>query len=184
MDNLLHKLRKQESNLTRTDKKFYSRKIITGSIIGVFIAATPFIFYSFEYVPDEKVWDTFLFTYKSGYYESARIGIWIAMMKIVPLLLLFIWFFTCRHWWYHTLLVPIAMYTYQLFSTINDEIAMVDKFQLIYLVPLMAIIVPSIYLLRARMFDKLNYVDKSFEELEQEFMIKPTTFWGKVKQYF
>ena len=34
------------------------------------------------------------------------------------------------------------------------------------------------------MFNKINDADKTLEELEEEFMIKPKTFWGKVKQYF
>ena len=34
------------------------------------------------------------------------------------------------------------------------------------------------------MFNKLNDADKTMQELEEEFMYKPLTFWGKVKQYF
>jgi hypothetical protein len=48
----------------------------------------------------------------------------------------------------------------------------------------MAIIIPSIYLLRAKMFDKINSADKSLEELEEEFMIKPKSFWGRLSDYF
>ena len=58
------------------------------------------------------------------------------------------------------------------------------NFELIYMVPIMAIIIPSIYLIRARMFNKINDADKTMQELEEEFMIKPTSFLGKVKQYF
>jgi len=100
-------------------------------------------------------------------------------------MLLFIWFFTCRHWWYHTLLVPIAMYIYQVIIILNDDLSFTDNTnQIFYLLPIMAFIVPSIYLIRAQMFNKLNTANKSLEELEQEFMIKPTTFWEKIKQYF
>ena len=53
-----------------------------------------------------------------------------------------------------------------------------------YLVPLMAIIIPTIYLIRAKMFDKLNTASKTMEELEDEFMIKPKNIWEKIKQYF
>jgi hypothetical protein len=59
-----------------------------------------------------------------------------------------------------------------------------DENQIIYLLPVMAIVVPSIYLIRAQMFNKLNDADKTLEELEEEFMIKPKSFWDKVKQYF
>ncbi|WP_417290901.1 hypothetical protein [Corallibacter sp.] len=69
-------------------------------------------------------------------------------------------------------------------SIFNDDLSYVDQFQLMHLLPIMAIVIPSIYLLRARMFDRLNTVDKSMEELEDEFKIKPTSLWGKIKQYF
>ena len=76
------------------------------------------------------------------------------------------------------------MYLYQMISIFNDDLSYVDQFQLMHLLPIMAIVIPSIYLLRARMFDRLNTVDKSMEELEDEFKIKPTSLWGKIKQYF
>jgi hypothetical protein len=76
------------------------------------------------------------------------------------------------------------MYIYQIASVFNDDNKYVDEFQLLYLVPIMAIIIPSIYLIRAQMFNKLNDANKTFEELEEEFMIKPTSLWGKMKQYF
>ena len=93
--------------------------MLAGSLVATIIAATPFIFNLYQSVPDTQVWDTFLFTYNSGWYESANVSAWTLMNKIVPLMLLFIWFFTCRHWWFHTLLVPIAMYIYHI----------IDKYQ-------------------------------------------------------
>jgi hypothetical protein len=126
-----------------------------------------------------------LFTYDSGEgWDNANFAMWVLTSKLLPLLLLIIWFFTCRHWWYHVLIVPIAMYIYQIFGMFNENITYIDQFQLMHLVPVMAIVIPSIYLIRARMFDKINTVNKSMEELEEEFKIKPKTFWEKVKQYF
>lgn len=161
-----------------------SRNIIYGSFIGVFIAITPILFYSYSFIPETKVWDTFLFTYNSGYYGDVRTSFWIIMQKLIPALLLFVWFFTCRHWWYHAILVPIAMFVYQIVGAVNDDAIFFDNFDLMYMIPIMCIIIPSIYLIRARMFDKINDADKTMQELEEEFMIKPTTFWGKIKQYF
>jgi hypothetical protein len=109
---------------------------------------------------------------------------WVLTGKIVPLFLLFIWFFTCRHWWYHTILVPIAMYIFQIVTNLKGDTNFIDEFQLIYMIPVMAIVIPSIYLLRARIFNKVNDANKSLEELEEEFKISPKNFWGKVKDYF
>ncbi|MCX7549521.1 hypothetical protein [Xanthomarina sp. F2636L] len=163
----------------------YSKKeLILGSIFATIIAISPFLFNLYESVPDTKVWDTFLFSYDSKYYESVYVVAWTLAGKVIPLILLLIWFFTCRHWWYHTIIVPISMFLYQIIQTLNSDLYWVDKNLILYMLPIMAVVIPSIYLIRAKMFDKLNTANKSLEELEDEFMIKPTTFWGKIKQYF
>ncbi|WP_461599538.1 hypothetical protein [Winogradskyella sp.] len=184
MDRLQHKLTKEKLKYQLTAKRNYSRKIVLGSIVATIIAATPFLFYLYEYVPESKTWDTIFGTYTSLEYESVKTGIWVLMTKVIPLLLSLIWFFTCRHWWYHVLIVPIAMFSFQCIGALNDDIRFMDEFHIIYLLPLMAIVFPSIYLIRAQMFNQINDADKTMEELEEEFMIKPKTLWGKVKQYF
>ncbi|MDG5491643.1 hypothetical protein [Psychroserpens sp. SPM9] len=184
MDKLKPKSTKESLKSERTDNKDSNKSILIGSIIATFIASTPFIFYLYEYVPQTETWDMYLFVYKSSFYKDSQVGIWSILMKLVPLLLLFVWFFTCRHWWYHALLVPIAMYSYQIFGAINEDMVFFDEFQLLYLVPLMAIIIPSIYLIRARMFNKINDANKTMQELEEEFTVKPKGVWAQVKQYF
>src|SRR5690606_29721141 len=155
-----------------------------GSVIATFVAITPYIFYLYESVPAVKVWNTFLFTYNSGFYQDANASMWVLTSKIVPLLLLVIWFFTCRHWWYHALLVPISMYSYQIFVTVGADFEYIDSNQLIYLIPVMAIVIPSIYLIRAKIFNEINTASKSLEELEDEFKISPKNLWEKIKRYF
>ncbi|MEO1031691.1 MAG: hypothetical protein AAFX55_09825 [Bacteroidota bacterium] len=184
MDKLQQKLKEVKLRKLVTDKKHYNRKIVLGSIVATLIAGTPFVFYLHEYVPDTKEWETIFGTYDSQYFESANVAFWVLMMKVIPLLLTLIWFFTCKHWWYHALIVPITMFTFQIVSAIYDDIDPLDEFHILYLLPIMAVVFPSIYLIRARMFDKINDHDKTMEELEEEFMIKPKTIWGKVKQYF
>jgi len=34
------------------------------------------------------------------------------------------------------------------------------------------------------MFDKINTANKSMEELEEEFKMKPKNVWDQIKQYF
>ncbi|WP_034039855.1 hypothetical protein [Wocania ichthyoenteri] len=179
MNNKQH-LSKETQNFLQKDKK----NLLLGSVIATIIAISPYLYYLHESVPDTKVWDTFLFTYNSGYFGSANNAMYFVFSKLIPLLLIFIWFFTCRHWWYHTLLVPITMYLYQLFIIFNDDVNYVDEFQLFYMIPIMAIIIPSVYLLRAKMFNKINEANKSLEELENEFKISPKNFWDRIKQYF
>lgn len=160
------------------------KSLVMGSVIATILAITPYLFSLHESVPETRVWDTFLFTYDSKNWENANLVMWIFTGKAIPLILLFIWFFTCKHWWYHALLVPIIMYLYQIFGLLNQDQGYIDEFQLIYMVPIMALIIPSIYLIRARIFNKINEANKSLEELEDEFKLSPKNFWDKIKQYF
>lgn len=180
MSKLQPKLTKQKSRSLVKDKK----ELIVGSLIATFIALTPYLFTLYESVPSQQTWDTFLFTYSSPYYENVQVLVWTLLNKLIPLFLIFIWIFTCRQWWYHVLLVPIAMYIYQIMTVLNDDMKFADTNQILYLLPVMAIMIPSIYLIRAKMFNKLNDAGKSMEELEDEFKIKPKSFFGKISDYF
>ena len=184
MDRLLHNSRKEKENFSKTDKKNSKHNIIVGTIIGVFIASTPLLFNLYESVPNTKIWNTFLFSYNSNYWEDAGYAMWVLTGKVIPLTLLLIWFFTNRHWWYHALLVPIFMYILQIAITISAESSSFDEFQTLYMLPVMCIVIPSIYLIRARMFNKVNNANKTVKELEEEFMAKPKGVIGHLKQYF
>ena len=182
---MLNKLKSKKSGLeSRLEDRKNNRSLIIGSLIATFIAITPYLFYLYESVPNKQVWNTFLFTYDSTSWGDANLAMWVLTSKAIPLLLIFIWFFTCRHWWYHALLVPMAMYIYQVITLLNDDVHYMDEFQLIYLLPVMAIVIPSIYLIRARIFNKINDANKSMQELEDEFKIRPKGFFAKFSDYF
>ncbi|WP_139002609.1 hypothetical protein [Hyunsoonleella aestuarii] len=179
---------KQQKSIKNLEQISTNKKdvngLVLGSIVATLIAITPYLFSLYESVPEQRLWDTFLFTYDSKAWQDANYAMWVLTGKLIPLFLLFIWFFTCRHWWYHSILVPIAMYVFQIIDNLSGDTEFIDEFQLMYLLPVMAIIIPSIYLIRARIFNKINDANKSLEELEEEFKISPKNFWGKLKDYF
>ena len=174
------KLKEELTQFRHTDKK----GLILGSLVATILAVSPYLFYLYESVPATQVWDTFLFTFDAGRLENANYVMWMLTGKCIPLMFLTIWFFTCRHWWYHVILVPMAMYIFQISAIFYDTSGNIDEFHLMYLVPIMAIVIPTIYLIRAKMFDRINTANKSMEELEEEFKMKPKNVWEKVKQYF
>lgn len=180
---MLNKHQKSKENHSRSLEATRKRELITGSIIATLIAIIPYLYSLHDSVPETQFWDTFLFEYDSKSWRNANLVMWIFTNKVIPLFLLLIWFFTNRHWWVHALIVPIAMYVYQIFDLFFQDQDL-DKFQLIYMIPVMAIIIPSIYLIRARIFNKINEENKSLEELENEFKLTPKSFWGKIKEYF
>lgn len=164
-------------NRSTTDKK----SLFIGGIIVIVIASTPFLFYSYEGFPaDSKVWDTFLFSITTGY-DSFLYYAWYFVNKAVPLLLLLIWFFTCRHWWHWILLVPIAMYSFQLWGVINQNYHQMDELEIYYVIPLMMVLVPFVYLIRARLFSKVR--GDNLEQFEED-LLKKRTFWQQLTDLF
>lgn len=145
--------------------------LLLGSIIAISIAFSPYIFYLYEIFPDGPVWENSFFMYESKYYLNVTTAMWTYFGKITPLFLLLIWFFTCKHWWYHVILVPITMYTYQLIVAFYEDAYMdpsryMDTNQLIYLAPFFIIILSLVYLIRVKIFDRIYGIDLS--EIERE----------------
>jgi len=142
-----------------------SKFLLTGSIISLAIAFSPYIFYLYEIFPDGPVWENSLFTYESKYYENVLTAAWTYLGKFTPLFLLLIWFFTCKHWWYHVILVPIIMYSFQLVMAFYQdfylEVKPLDTNQLIYLAPFFIVILSIVYLIRIKIFDRLFDIDLS-----------------------
>ncbi|SDL19754.1 hypothetical protein SAMN04488034_102599 [Salinimicrobium catena] len=159
-------MRSKNKPLTQERSKF----LLTGSIIAICIAFSPYLFYLYEIFPSGPVWENSFFTYESKYYENVLTAAWTFLGKLTPLLLLLIWFFTCKHWWYHAILVPIIMYSYQLASALYEDLylggVVIDTNQLIYLAPAFIIILSLVYLIRIKIFDRIYGIDLS--EIERE----------------
>ena len=57
------------------------------------------------------------------------------------------------------------MYSFQLWGVINESNNL-DTLELVYIIPLMMILVPSVYLIRAKLFNKISGND--LEAFERE----------------
>lgn len=156
---------------SKLSTKEQSGFLVLGSIIAISIAASPYIFYLYEIFPSSPVWENSFFTYESKYYENVLTAAWTYLGKITPLFLLLIWFFTCKHWWYHVILIPASMYIYQIIVTFYDDVYLESAFLmdtngLIYLAPFFIIILSIVYLIRVKIFDRIYGIDLT--ELERE----------------
>ena len=150
-------------NTNTTDQQPTVKNLFAGSLVVIIIAITPLLFYSYKSFPDVKIWETSFFTAETAF-RSWFDYTWYLANKIIPLLLLFIWFFTCKHWWHWILLIPIGMYSFQIWGLIQENEG-VDEIELFYVFPIMMIVVPSVYLIRAKLFNTLREIDlKAFEE--------------------
>jgi len=164
--------------------------LLTGSIIAFLIAFSPYLFYLYEIFPDGPVWENSFFIYESKYYENVLTAAWTYLGKITPLFLLLIWFFTCKHWWYHVILIPIAMYGFQIVSTFYDDVYLestkfMDTDGLIYLAPFFFVIIVIVYLIKIQIFDRIYGIDLSeLNETDVSIFNNMSTREEKELEYF
>nr|WP_299172993.1 hypothetical protein [uncultured Allomuricauda sp.] len=139
------------------ERKRIRNKLILEGLLALFIAITPIIFYSHKYIPDgqEEV-KLFFFTLTSNGFLDAGTAIYYYLIKLVPLVLLVFWFVTCKHWWYHAILIPIAMYSFQLYSALNSSESsdLIDENEILYVIAVTMVIVPIVYFIRIKLVDK------------------------------
>ena len=138
-------------------KQLARRRIFIESLVAFLIVLSPFIFKSHEYFTDDASVETITFLGieigKNGFQDIAT-HIWFIVTKFVPLYLMLIWFLTCKHWWYHIILIPMLMYTLQLFELYLSEGSVVDSQNLIWILPICIVIIPFVYFIRLKLYDK------------------------------
>lgn len=171
---------KNKKSKSKLSTKGSSESLLLGSIIAVSIAFSPYLFYLYEIFPSSPVWETSFFSYESKYYEDVLTAAWTYLGKVTPLFLLLIWFFTCKHWWYHVILVPIIMYMFQIIVTFYDDVYLESAFLmdtngLIYLAPFFIIILSIVYLVRIKIFDRVYGIDLSEIERDNLSPFSPLT---------
>ncbi|WP_047245402.1 hypothetical protein [Maribacter thermophilus] len=155
--------------VSRTNKRKAKKKIFIESLLVFFIAISPFLYKVYEYIPlNEEGISTFLGIEISPQgFEDASVYIWFLASKIIPLYLLIIWFLTSRDWWYHIILIPVAMYAFQLFEVVFDSDDNIDTENIWWIIPICMITIPFVYLIRLKLYDKhVHGID--LEAMEQE----------------
>ena len=137
-------------------KSTIKKRFIIEGAIALLIAISPLLFYSYKYLPQEATTWTFLgITITDNNFGDVSTAIYFYFSKIVPLLLLVIWFVSSKSWWYHAILIPIAMYGFQLFTALNySNSERIDENEILYIIAVTMVIVPVVYFIRVKLVDK------------------------------
>lgn len=166
-----------------TSKKFQpkdKKNLIYGGLVVFFIAISPYLLYMYESFPsDSKTWETSFFTLTTTY-ASIQIYFWFLTGKIIPIYLLLLWFFTCKHWWHWIIFAPLSIYIFQLWSLINQSSSL-DEVEIFYMLPVMLVLVPFVYLIRAKLFN--NVRGENLEEFEDD-LLRKRNIWQQIKDLF
>ena len=130
-------------------KRFFVESIILALIIG-----SPFIFKLHEYIPPEDQFTLLGIEISKNQFMDVSIYVWFLLGKIIPLYLFTIWFFTCKHWWYHIILIPLCMYAFQIFEVLYSQHEYLDVRNVLWLLPVCMVVIPFVYFIRIKLFDK------------------------------
>ena len=134
--------------------------LLSGSIIILMIISIPYLLYIHLSIPDNATdFESSFGLIKGSYYGSAQNYVYFLFAKIVPLLLLIIWFITNKHWWVHSLAIPISVYLFQLIAVINDTEQVIAQVDFIYTVPILVLVVVILYFIRSKMAIYIQAVD-------------------------
>ncbi len=162
------------NNVTKNQSSARKRFLIE-SFLLLLIIGSPFIFKAHEYFPtDSDATVSFLGIEitKNGF-ADVSVYVWFLLGKLIPLYLLTIWFFTCKHWWYHIILIPLCMYAFQIFEVIYSQDDFVDTENILWLLPICMIVIPFVYFIRLKLFDKyVHGIDLEAMNAELEYYKK------------
>lgn len=137
-------------------RKRIKKKIFIESIFVFFIALSPFLYKIYDYLPEDPEASISFFglVIDNNGFRDVSMYIWFLMSKIIPLYLMIFWFMTAKNWWYHIILIPIAMYAFQVFEVLFDSDDFVDTENIWWLLPICMVIIPVVYFIRIKLYDK------------------------------
>ena len=145
------------------------KKLIIETFAVFLIIVSPFVFKAHQYLSGDPEATITILGYvidRNGFADLNTYG-WFLLSKIVPFYLLLIWFFTCKHWWYHTILIPAIMYAFQILEVVFSDSNIVDTKNILWLLPVCMVVVPFVYLIRIRLYDKyVHGIDLEAMEVE------------------
>ncbi len=141
-----------------SSKKQLNKRFLIEGLIAVIIALSPILLYSYKYYPiDTDTLDFFFFEIRADGFADARTALWYHLIKLTPLILLILWFITCKEWWYHAILIPISMYSFQLYTVLSTSYQNIDESEILYVVAVTMVIIPVVYFIRIKLVDKYIY---------------------------
>lgn len=138
-----------------SDKKSIRKKLIMEGVFAFLIAVSPILFYWYKYMPEgAETWSFLGIEFGTNGFDDVGEAFYYYFNKIVPLLLLVVWFVTCKNWWYYAILIPISMYSFQLFAVLTFDSNIVDENEVMYVVAVTMVVTPIVYFIRVKLVDK------------------------------
>mgnify|MGYP000680693379 CR=1 FL=1 len=155
--------------------KKVKKRIVLESFFIFFIIIPPFLFKIPDYIPQEPnaIVSILGTTISNNGFPDVSMFFWFIINKVIPLYLLILWFLSSKDWWYHIILIPITMYSFQLFEVFYMDSDEVDTKNILWILPICMVVIPFVYFIRVKIYDKyvhgidLDAMDKELKELKE-----------------
>ncbi|MGB5821341.1 MAG: hypothetical protein WBG90_17785 [Saonia sp.] len=178
-----------ETNYSEVIKNLRVRGYKTvDSVIILLLTILPLAYYSFELIPEglselKIKWVTI----GAHGFTDVHTFVWFINYKLSILIPLFIWFITSRHWWRYAVLVPIVLYTYQLWEGTQEELIQMGEIEYFRAFPIVICVIVLLLVLshvvnyQSKVLDIYESLSKEIEEnLERLEDVKGTMVDQKI----
>ncbi|MFD2823581.1 hypothetical protein ACFS5M_07865 [Lacinutrix iliipiscaria] len=136
-------------------------------IITISIVALPFLFFIYKLATRTQEWKTKLFLIDSGNWDDVYFYLWMINVKLLIIIMLIIWYGTCKHWWRKVILVPLILELFKLRSFFDKSTVHIDEIEFLQSLPITIPIIIFIIFLTKKMGYFSKYSDLH-NELNQE----------------
>ncbi|MEO1013098.1 MAG: hypothetical protein AAFX53_17510 [Bacteroidota bacterium] len=154
---------------------FYSRKYLRTPlertdlvIIGILLFSFLLYFVHYLFPSGLKTVDFYLFSLGSNGFVDISVFVWFMSLKLCVIIPLSVWFITSPYWWRYAILSPIALYVFQLWSGLRNQIA-IDEMEYIHSLPVILVVMAILFFLsyKIRLQSKiLDLYGKLKDEIE------------------
>jgi len=152
--------------------------LFIGSVFAIVVFISPYFLYIHLSVSrDLESFESIFGLVEGGHYLRAQIFLYWFFSKFVMLLLLSIWFITNKHKWVYVLIVPIAIYLFQLINVINDgKKYFTDMIEFIHTIPVILLFMGILYFIRYKIGIYIHTTDLKKEM--DDIMNRPRKKYG------
>ena len=153
-------------------KGIINNLLVKDIVIALLIVVLPLLFYLYKLVPiDKQSLNIFGLIINSGGFDNVRFYIWFIILRMYVIMLLYLWYLTCSHWWRFSIFVPLSIEVFKLSTLLNTEYKALDEVEflksLFITIPLiiMLIIISKTFSNYSLALDFNNEINQEIDEL-------------------
>jgi hypothetical protein len=161
-------------NTNSTENNISKKYLVLKNVLIILVLLiTTILWFAHYLIPDNiQVLDLGLLVIDSNGFDNVRTYIWFLLRKIIVIIPMLVWYFSCANWWRFAILSPITMYSYQLWEATQDiqhldAAGNIKAFPIVVIVVILLIMVSKIIRYRVDLLTLYDAVVKEIDSIIQ-----------------